>query len=178
MRDHLTSLASAERVFSCTLEFLTSSDLLLVLGKAALPAGHLRLVVRTLSQTALEGGPLSAPPHHAVPSLPNSPGRCLGHLQGSLWQPLDFFPALKTASQPGLFSRGRVGPGVVSTVTAWGRGLAANPALSSRPFVSGPGSAEDPEERPDSGRSAGAGPGGHLGAAAVTPTVPSEACLR
>ena len=71
-----------------------------------------------------------------------------------------------------------MGPGVVSSVTARGRGLAANPALSSRPFVSGPGSAEDPEERPDSGRSAGAGPGGHLGAAAVTPTVPSEACLR
>ena len=82
------------------------SALLLVLGKAALSAGHLRLVVRTLSQTAREGGPLSAPPHHAVPSLPDSPGRCLGHLQGSLWQPLDFFPALKTASQPGLFSGG------------------------------------------------------------------------
>lgn len=61
LRGHLTLFASLERVFSCTLEFLNSSDLLLVLGKTALSTRHLRFVVRTLSQTPHQGGPLPAP---------------------------------------------------------------------------------------------------------------------
>lgn len=75
---------------------------LLVLGKAALSAGHLRLVVCTLSQTAREGGPLSARLSRAVPG--SSPGQPLAAPR--------FFSCPENSQSAGALQRG----------VGWGRG--------------------------------------------------------